>query len=464
MTGRLWNQGNMRGHRPRLQRGIWEMRNRIIVYLSLLLSLPMSLDAQQKIRLTLQDAVAAALEPDGNVRIQLAREAVSQAEARAAQARAELLPDLSASVGQQSRTVNLTEFGLRSDDLPSRVGPFNTFDARGTLNVKLLDLSSIGRFKAARVGTEAAREESATAHEKTAAEVARAYVSAVRAQALVETAQANVEMSDALLRLAVSQKAAGTGTGIEVTRAEVQAANTRQQALVAGADFTKARLQLLKTVGIDLDLDIELTGRLSFTPAPAVSLKEAIASANESLAELRAQRKHEQTARLDHKATVLERMPAVVGFANYGTVGLSANDTTPTRTFGASIQIPIFDGGRRDARRSESLSRWKEERIRSADLKDEVELRIRVALDAIRSAEAQVEAAESGLALSTEELEQAQRRYKAGVGTNLEVTDAQTRLQRSRENRVTAIFNHSQARIDLAAAMGNIHELVSNWR
>ena len=30
--------------------------------------------------------------------------------------------------------------------------------------------------------------------------------------------------------------------------------------------------------------------------------------------------------------------------------------------------------------------------------------------------------------------------------------------------RVAAIFNHSMARIDLAAATGNIHDTVSNWR
>jgi outer membrane protein TolC len=145
-------------------------------------------------------------------------------------------------------------------------------------------------------------------------------------------------------------------------------------------------------------------------------------------------------------------------------VGLSANQTSPTRTYGASIRIPVFDGGRREARRAESLSVLKQERIRSADLEKEVELKIRVALDAVDSADAQVHAAEDGLALSNQELEQAERRYKAGVGTSIEVTDAQTRLQRSRENQISAVFNHAIARVDLAAAMGNIHELISNWR
>ena len=46
-------------------------------------------------------------------------------------------------------------------------------------------------------------------------QVARAYLAGLRAQTSVETAKANVELSEALVKLAESQKNAGTGTGIE---------------------------------------------------------------------------------------------------------------------------------------------------------------------------------------------------------------------------------------------------------
>jgi outer membrane protein TolC len=450
------------------------MRNSITVsfklFLAVVLGLPAGLSAQQSLPLNLRDAVSAALEPDGNVRVQLAAEAVRQAEAHANQVRANLLPDVSASIGTQSQTRNLSAYGFQAEnlgtgfDIPRVVGPFNTFDARGTVTQKLFDLSSIRRYQAARVGTAAAREESESVRDQTAAEVARAYLFAVRGQALVETAQANVQLSEALLRLAESQKEAGTGTGIEVTRAQVQLANNRQLLLVSQADFTKARLELLKTLGTDLDVQVELTDRLQYTPAPAVPMHQAVSSAYELLAEFRAQRKREETAALNHRATTLERLPYVVGFADYGTIGKSATHNSPTRTFGASIQIPLFDGGRREARRAESLSQLRQEEIRSADLRQGVELRIRVALDAVDSAMAQVRAAEDGVGLAGEEMEQAERRYKAGVTSSIEVTDAQTRLQRSRENRISALFNHALARVDLASAMGNIQELVNNWR
>jgi outer membrane protein TolC len=42
----------------------------------------------------------------------------------------------------------------------------------------------------------------------------------------------------------------------------------------------------------------------------------------------------------------------------------------------------------------------------------------------------------------------------------VEVTDAQTRLDRARDNRITALYNYNLARIDLATAMGTIQSMI----
>ena len=63
--------------------------------------------------------------------------------------------------------------------------------------------------------------------------------------------------------------------------------------------------------------------------------------------------------------------------------------------------------------------------------------------------------------LAENELAQAQRRYEAGVGTSVEVTDAQTRVQRARDNQVNALYDHNLARLDLATATGAIGEYVN---
>ncbi len=170
--------------------------------------------------------------------------------------------------------------------------------------------------------------------------------------------------------------------------------------------------------------------------------------------------KREETAQLNQSSVKWERLPSASVFADYGTIGSGFNDAIPTRTYGIAIRIPVFDGGRRDARRAESTSQLLQERLRTQDLRDQIELEVRVALDSLQSAADQVRTAEEGVALAEGELEQAQRRFAAGVGSSIEATDAQTRLQRARDNRIAALFNYNLARIELGTATGTIRLMI----
>jgi outer membrane protein TolC len=269
-----------------------------------------------------------------------------------------------------------------------------------------------------------------------------------------------VELSEALLKLAQSQKAAGTGTGIEITRAEVQLANDNQRRLVAENDVERAHLQLLKVIGLRLDNPVELLGKLEYVPVQNVDAAQALSTARQTRAELKAQGRREENAKLSYSATKFERLPTLGAFGNYGDLGSSITSAVPTRTYGVTLRVPVFDGGRRDARRMESASAYRQEKIRTADLQDQIELDVRLALESLRSADAQVKAAEDGLMLAQNELAQAQRRYKAGVTNSIEVTDAQTRLDRARDNRISALYNYNVARIDLGTATGTIQSMI----
>ena len=119
------------------------------------------------------------------------------------------------------------------------------------------------------------------------------------------------------------------------------------------------------------------------------------------------------------------------------------------------------DGGRRDSRKEEASSQFRQEQIRTRDLQRQVELDVRLAWDSVRSTQAQVDTAREGLALAENELAQARRRYEAGVTNSIEVTDAQTRLDRARDNQVAALYSYNVARIDLSTAMGTIGEYVN---
>jgi outer membrane protein TolC len=418
------------------------------------------------IQLSLKRAVEVAVSPEGNTRIQLSGEALKQAQSRSAQARAALLPDLEASVGERNQTANLAAMGIHVSvpipgfQFPTFVGPFTTMDARATVTQSVFDFSSIKRFQASKVGISAARSDVDSTEEQVAAQVARAYLAAVRADADVETARSNVTLAEAVLKQAENQKAAGTGTGIEITRAKVQLANDRQRLLVAGNQRTSARLQLMRVMGLRLDAELELTDKLAYVPVDAVTMEQAKAQALKERPDLKAQLEREANARMAASATKMERLPTVAAFGDYGSIGPGFDNALPTRTYGISLRVPVFDGGRRDARRAESASQYRSEKVRTGDLKEQIELDVRLALDALESAEEQVKVAKEGLELAENELTQARRRVDAGVAISVEVTDAQTRLERARDNQTTALYNYNVARIDLAQSMGKVRSMV----
>ena len=420
----------------------------------------------QPLRLSMKRAVELATSPEGNSSIQIASEAVRQAQSRAAQARAALLPGIDAAVSEQSITRNLAAMGIRFTapipgfTFPTFVGPFNVFDARVTGTQSIFDFSSIRRLQASRAGVKAARSSAAGSADQVAAQVARAYLAALRSQADLDTAQANVDLAQALLRQAEHQKAAGSGTGIEVTRAKVQLSNESQRLLVTADARQRAYLQLRRAIGLRLDREIELSDRLAYLPVDAVTVEQAEALALKSRADLAAQQEREQNARLTSSAATMERMPSVAAFGDYGSIGTAINNSLPTRTYGISLRVPIFDGGRRDARREEANSVYCQERVRTADLKQQIGLEVRLALDSLRSAEQQIKVAEEGMALAENEQAQARRRYEAGVTTGLEVTDAQTRLARARDNRIAAVSGYQLARTSLGEATGTIRQMI----
>ncbi|HEX8984485.1 MAG TPA: TolC family protein, partial [Bryobacteraceae bacterium] len=367
---------------------------------------------------------------------------------------------------EQNQTRNLAAFGIQIQlpipgfVFPTLVGPYNTFDARIQATQSVFDFSSIRRFQAARVNARAAVAETGSARDQTAAQAASLYMQALAAQAHVEAAQANVDMAQATARLSENRKNAGAGTGIEVTRAQVELANARQRLLVAENDRRRARLELLRALGAKLETQLELAGKLDYVPVPDAPLATVVEGALAARPDWKAQQTRENGARLGYSATKFERLPSATAFADYGTIGTGINNSSPTRTYGVQMRLPIFDGGRRDARRAESFSQLRQEQIRTADLRQQVELDIRLALDNLRSAEEQLKVSEEGLAQAGREVEQAQRRYDAGVANSLEPIDAQTRLARARDNRISALLGYNLARVSLGQATGAIRQMI----
>jgi outer membrane protein TolC len=289
-----------------------------VKYLLLLGAVALAAQERGPLQLSLKRAVEIATSPEGSTQIQLSGEALRQAGLRSKEARAALLPDVEGAFSYLNRTANLAAQGITLAHVPFPgisfpvfVGPFNTMDGRLSASQTVLNLTSIRQYQASKVGVSAAKSDSENVTEQVAAVVARAYLAAVRAVTDVETAQANVMLSQAVLTQAENQKNAGTGTGIEITRARVQLANDQQHLLVAQNERKAAHLRLLRAMGLRLDTDLELTDRLQYVPVDTVTLEQARAQALKERPDYKAQQERESNARLMSSATTLERLPTL---------------------------------------------------------------------------------------------------------------------------------------------------------
>ena len=431
---------------------------RLLLFLCPLLAVAADAPA---IELSLRKAVEIALAPDGNTRVQLAAELIHQSDARVLAARSALLPNIDGTFGLRSQTQNLAAFGFTFPaslgfTIPSFVGPYKVFDARVTATMDVFDFATLRRYQASKQALEATKADLESARDQVTQQVARTYLAAVRADENVATAKANLDLSGALLKVAQNQKEAGTGTGIDVVRAQVQQANDRQRLVVSENDRNQAYLQLSRVIGMDLGRAVTLTDRMTYIPVDGMTIDTALSTATGAREDLKAQSKRVDVARINYNAAKMESLPTVGASGDIGPIGTSVDNARTTRSVGFSVKIPVWDSGRRASHREESLSQWKSEQIRLKDLRDQVALEVRLAADALRSAETQVTVSKEGLALAEQELAQARRRFENGVTSSIEVTDAQTRLQRARDNQVTALFAHNLARIDWFAAMGKI--------
>jgi outer membrane protein TolC len=419
---------------------------------------------QDVMQLTLKRAVDIALTPEGSARVALAEQSVRVSETHVNQARSAFFPNIDGTVNERSQTVNLHTFGFNFSfpgfSIPSIVGPFSIFDARASTQLTVLDFTTIRKYQASRTGVQAAKADLDVTKDQVSEQVARAYLASLRADSVFDTARANVELSEALERLAQSQKDAGTGTGIEVTRAQVQLANDRQRLIAAENNRRGAVLQLLRAMGLNLNMGVELGDKLSYQAVDTAPVEALLETARKGRTDLKAQQQHQQIAKMNYSAVEAERLPSISAYGDYGTIGNEIVGAHPTHTIGVQLKVPLYDGGRRSYRKQESLLQVREEEIRTRDLGLQVELDVRLALDSLRSADSQVQSAAEGLTLAQSELDQAQRRYQAGVANSLEITDAQTRLVRARVNQIEALYSHNLARLELATATGAIQEYV----
>ncbi len=405
------------------------------------------------LRLSLRDAMEAGVDNNPNVR--LLRERVMEAQGASQTQRGPLLPNLRGSFGWQRRVFFLGSLGVAG----GTTGPFNFFDYRGFLTQNLFNLSLIQRWRAAKTSVEVAELDAEVSQRDTKATVGLLYVDALRAEAAVEAAKANLKLNQELLELAQNRKAAGLATGLDVTRAQVQKQNEKQRLLAAENDRERAKLNLIRAIGIDFHVRLVLTDRLKLVEIQPQSPREALEVARARRAELKAQTRREKLAALTLSSVTTERLPSFEFAGDYGQTGSKVDGTFETWSTLLQISVPLFDGGSREGRVSESRSQVRQEQLRTKDVSDQITLEVRDALLTLESTREQVEVTQEALKFALRELELSRERFAVGVANNVEVTNAQTSVAQARDSVIAALSNFNASRINLARAQGHLDTL-----
>ena len=409
-------------------------------------------------RLTLQDAIQKGLQ--ANLSVLVAGTRVDEAEGtRERRLSAALLPRVNAQTYANVQNRDLRAFGISAPGLPEVVGPFSNYDFRIYAQQNIVDLASYRGLKASERALDAGRMDLQDARDLIVRSIAGLYLNAQSAAARVESAQSRVTDSSTLFKLAKDKHDAGTATGVDVLRAEVQLANDRQAKLVAENQLKQSLLTLARNMGMSPGTPLELAEPLHYqalsqpdseTLAPAALLARAdhlsLASQRQSLVE-------------QQRASQARFYPKLSINGNFGAIGRSIGGVQPTGLVQGQIDFTVFDRDR-NGEAQELASRVKRIDDQIADLRRGIDEDIHEALLNLDSAAEQVTVAREGRDLAQRELELAQDRFQSGTANNVEVVTAQDELARAEENYILAVSSHVDAKFALARAMGDTEKTI----
>jgi outer membrane protein len=412
------------------------------------------------LRLTLDQAVGLALKQ--NPTAQIAILTAGQSEQDKNITRADLLPQVNAKINDEAQKVNLlAQFGGKTPfpGFPETLGPYQIFSAGPTVSAPVFDLTLWRRYQAAQNTWNASKANSLSTREQVILLVVSQYIGTLRAIANVQASQSRVDLAQALYDQAADLQKEGVGTGIDTLRANVELQNEKQRLIQAQTDRETSLYGLSRLLNLDPRQAIELGDSLSFFDTPQPEAEASIGAALADRQEWKALESQIKAAQFQKKASQDQRLPSLRFDGNYAYLGTSSNTTVPTYTYQASVNLPLFTGGRTHAEvvRADLEIRKLEEQ--KADLRNQLALDVKTALVNLNSARNEVQVANLGVQLSKEEVDQARDRFKAGVANNIEVIQAQDSLARANDNQIAALYRFNQARADLARSIGQMEKV-----
>jgi len=400
--------------------------------------------------LTLEECIGVALEAQPRIQATLADYAAARY--RVNQALAPLLPQLSGLVSAtRSEGVSVSTSSTTGATLltPTSRHFETTFLAQVQLSQLLFDFGkNLAATEAARKLAEVAVEDIELQRQLISLAVKEAYTNTLFSQRLIRVQEQALERAGLNLRSAKGFFDVGTRPKSDVARAEVDVANARVDLIRARNALRTAIVALNTAMAIDVDTQTQIVDNLVYEPV-TLDRQQLRGESLRQRPEYRQAKLRAGAAEATERQTFRNFFPDVSGSGAYGGTQTQLNEAW---SLGLTLSWSLFDGGGRIARYQEARANLEGARARVKSAELDIIQNVEQAEIAVEEAQERIQAAQALVASAQENFRLAQGRFDAGVGTILELTDAQLAFTQAQntESQALADYRIALARLDRA--------------
>jgi outer membrane protein len=410
--------------------------------------------------LSLEEAIGIALQTQPLIQARLSD--YLAAAHRVDQAFSPLLPQLTSSwtvartqSAQQSSALRLGTGGVIVSGTPHTVTsikePEENTQAVVSLSQVLFDFGkTFASTDAARRLAEQAQEDVELQRQLITQTVKESFININFARRLIRVQEQALERADLNLRSARGFFEVGTRPKSDVARAEVDVANARVDLIRARNAERVAKVALNTAMGIAADAPTDVQDNLVYE-AMTIDRSQLLSQALAQRPEYKQARLRVSEAEARMRRAFRDFFPDVTANAFYGGTRSDLNEIWQV---GVALSWTIFDGGNRIARFRETKVNVDaaQARVRSTEL--DISREVEQAQLNVSEAQERIGAAQTAVASAQENFRLAQGRFDAGVGTILELTDAQLFLTQAQNTEAQALADYRIAVARLERAIG----------
>ena len=417
--------------------------------------------AKTPVILTLDDALKIALSE--NVSVKVADLEIKRTQYAKKGAYAALYPQIDLT-GSYQRTIKkqVMYMTMGGQSMGIEVGKSNTINAGLSAAMPLVNAQLWSSLKLSALDVELSVEKARSSRLDMVTQVKNAFFGTLFAKEAFNVYKEVYENAVQNLEEAQKKYNAQKASEFELVRAKTSVANAVPNVYNAESSVILALWQLKAVLGIDLEMNIDIAGKLDdysqqmfydIHQHDSVSLDK-----NTTMKQLALQA--EQLAQ-NIKLQKFANIPTLALAFNFSYMSMADDISfkefpwTPYSTVGLSLSIPIFAGGKRYQAIRQSKNQYQQVQLQVENTERQLRIAIRQSLNTMEMNMKSYYAAQEAVASAQKAYDIAEASYRLGRGTLLDLNDAQLALTQAQLAQSQAVYNFITAKAQLEQTLGN---------